>query len=207
MARGKNIGSLRNLAQFREKTDEEILEIVGTLETEGTGELSSQVQAQIDALEKDYDFTDMKYNDMVLIWSMAMLMVRLAQSEPALEERIRSGDIESHNALKEEQRLKTMRDAIRDLQNDLGILRVKRVEKIEDNPLLLFDDVRKRAKHFLKERLIYVRCPECQIAICTVNFLYPEQSNQLSLKCGKCGKSHAWSSSELLAIEKDNPFK
>ena len=201
MARGKSIGSLRNLSQFQGKTDEEILASLSI------DQLDDQVQAQLDALEKDYDFSDMKFNDMVRLKSMAMLMVRLAQSEPVLEERIREGSLESHNALKEEQRLKTMRDSIRDLQNDLGILRVKRVEKIEDNPLLLFADVRKRAKHFLKERLIYIKCPDCQIAICTVNFLYPDQNNQITLVCQKCGKSYTWSSAELLVLEDNNPFK
>jgi len=201
VTRGKSIGSLRNLSQYKGKTDEEILASLSS------DDLDEQVQAQLDSLEKDYDFSDMKFNDMVCLKSMAMLMVRLAESEPVLEERIREGSLEPHNALKEEQRLKTMRDSIRDLQNDLGILRVKRVEKIEDNPLLLFADVRKRAKHFLKERLIYIKCPDCQIAICTVNFLYPDQNNQITLICQKCGKSHTWSSTELLALEDNNPFK
>jgi len=201
MTRGKSIGSLRNLSQFQGMSDDDILEIVSI------EDLDAQVQKQMDALEKDYDFSDMKYNDMVLLEQMAMLMVRLISSEPVLEEKIRDGSLESHNALKEEQRLKTIRDCIRDIQNDLGILRVKRAETVEDNPRLLFDDIRQRAHKFLKERLIYVLCPDCKIAICTLNFLYPDQKNTLTLTCGKCGKSHSWSSAELLALEKDNPFK
>jgi len=182
-------------------SDDEILETVSAVD------LETQVQEQLDSLEKDYDFSDMKYNDMVLLENMAMLMVRLNNSEPIVEERIRDGTLDAHAALKEEQRLKTLRDGIRDIQRDLGILRVKRVEDTEDNPRLLFDEIRSRAHKFLRERLIYVKCPECSIVICTVNFLYPEQSNQITLICQKCGKSHSWSSKELLEIENDNPFK
>jgi len=201
VTRGRSIGSLRNLSQYQGMTDEEIL---GSLSVEN---LDDQVTAQLSALEKDYDFSDMKHNDLVLLKSMAMLMVRLEESEPVLEEKIRKEALSPNDALKEEQRLKAMRDGIRDLQRDLGILRVKRSETVEDNPRLLFDDVRKRAHSFLKERLIYVKCPDCQLAICFINFLYPEQNNKLTLTCNKCGKTFSWSSTELLEIEKDNPFK
>ncbi len=201
MPRGKSIGSLRNLAQYRGMTDEEIEAQIYS------GELENQVVERLKKLEGDYDFIDMKHNDMDLLRKMATLMVRLEDAEANLEKRLRSDELDSNEALKEEQRLGLMRRELVMFQDALGISRGKRVDKVENNPLLLFEDIRKRAAHFLKERLCYIKCPQCNIAISTVNFLYPDKNNVISLECGKCGTISSFSSRELLEMEEGNPYR
>ncbi len=201
MPRGKSIGSLRNLAQYRGKTDEEIETLIYS------GELENQVIERLRKLEGDYDFIDMKHNDMDLLRRMATLMVRLEDAESTLTKRIRNDEIDSAEKLKEEQTLGLMRRDLVMFQDTLGISRGKRVDKVENNPLLLFEDIRKRAAHFLRERLCYIKCPQCNIAIGTVNFLYPDKNNVISLECGKCGTISSFSSKELLEVEEQNPYR
>ncbi len=197
--RGVNIASLRNLPQYKDFTDDEILERV-------TGKLDRLIEEEMKDLEKDYDLSDMKYNDIVLIERWVALMVRLRDSEEDLEYRIQAGELGSAEALSEERRLSTMRDDMLKIQRSLAIDRARRRDSSEDDPRLLFADIRKRAKRFYRERLCYVKCPNCSLVICTVNFLYPDSNNKLLLTCARCDTESEWTSGELIKIEKDNPY-
>jgi len=198
---GRSLPSIRQLAQFEGKTEEEINKILWSKE------LSSQVEKKLAEFAKDYDLSDMKSNDKESLRRMAALMVRLESAEQDLEERLRSDELDPNEALKEEQRLGIMRRDLIALQESLGITRAKRIEKTEENPLLLWEDIKARARHFLQERLAYVRCCQCNIVLAVVNFTYPESNNEITVTCGRCGKVTKLSGQKLLELEKKNPYK
>ena len=169
--------------------------------------LQEEVEQELLKLGKDYDLTDMNSNDLTVLRNMAILMVRLTRSEEILEERIREEAIASTEAQREEQRLSTMRSDILKLQDSLGIGRSKRKSSTEQDPRVLFQDIRQRALEFLNERLCWVYCPECKMMICSVNFLYPENNNTLHFECGRCKHTFKITSRELLEVERKNPYK
>lgn len=199
MARRKNVASLRNLPQYKGKTDKEILEAVGSKSFE------ERVQARLDHLAEDYDLSDMKYNDSTLIQRWATLTERLELEEETL--RLERDNLSAHDALREEQRLSGLQRDILSIQEALNITRAKRRDTSEDNPRLLYEDIKMRAAKFFKERLAYIKCPKCGMVLCTVNFLYPDAENVLKLECGDCGERAEVTSREAVDIERNNPYK
>jgi hypothetical protein len=186
LARGKSVASLRNLPQYKDKTDKEILEAVGSRS------FQEKVQARIDRLAEDYDLSDMKYNDHTLVQRWGVLTERLETEEEALR--------------LERQRLSGLQRDILSIQEALNITRAKRRDTSEDNPRLLYEDIKMRAAKFLEERLAYIKCPKCGMVLCTVNFLYPDAENVLKLGCGDCGASTEVTSREAVDIERNNPY-
>jgi hypothetical protein len=198
LARGKSVASLRNLPQYKDKTDKEILEAVGSRS------FQEKVQARIDRLAEDYDLSDMKYNDHTLVQRWGVLTERLETEEEAL--RLERDSLSAHDALREEQRLSGLQRDILSIQEALNITRAKRRDTSEDNPRLLYEDIKMRAAKFLEERLAYIKCPKCGMVLCTVNFLYPDAENVLKLGCGDCGASTEVTSREAVDIERNNPY-
>lgn len=199
--RGKNIASLRNLAQFRGKTDEEIL---ATIDDQS---LANRVAERIEKLEDEFDLSDMKYHDRLLLERFMTLIIRLEDEEEWLEGRIRNDNISSAEAGRVERRLTMMRDAILDIQKELGISRLVRKDTVEDNPMILFQDIRRRAKRFLEERLCHIKCHKCGILLARTSFLYPQAPNELKLICGRCGAKTITTSAEAIEAERQNPYK
>jgi RNase P subunit RPR2 len=199
--RGRSLGSLKNLPQYAGKSDEEILD---SLQSKT---LATKVQGRIDRLAEEYDFTDMQYHDRLLLERLFSLTIRLEEDEVSLQNAIANSALTPTDALKEEQRLSTMRNDILKIQDSLGISRLKRKSTTEESPLVLFADIRAKAKKFLDARLCQVKCPECKLVISKVNFLYPDMDNRLILTCKKCGTRSEFSSEQLIQLEKENPYK
>ena len=169
--------------------------------------IQAEVAEELKRLGNDYDTTDMNRNDLTILQRMATVLVRLTSSEAVLEQVIRSGDISISEAQREEQRLSTMRTDLLKLQDSLGIARSKRKSSIEEDPRLLFQDIKQRAAKFFEDRLSWILCPKCKTLICSVNFLYPDEANKLTLVCGKCGETFTLSSKDILKTESKNPYK
>ena len=199
MPRGTNVASLRNLPQYKGMSDEEILESVGSKS------FKERVQARLDQLAEDYDLSDMKYNDHVLIKRWAILTERLDEEEE--EFRVGKGEMSPNDALREEQRLSGLQRDIISIQETLNITRAKRRDKTEDNPRLLYEDIKSRAAKFLKDRLAYIKCPKCGMIVSKVWFLYPESNNIVKYHCGKCEKEFQLTSTQILEAEDKNPYK
>lgn len=198
--RRTNVASLRNLPQYKGLSDEEILRRV-------EDKLDIKIENRMKDLEEDYDLSDMKLNDIIAIERWVTITIRLEEAEKDLEERIKNGDLSTQEALKEEQRLSTMRRDMLELQRSLGIDRAKRRDVNEDDPRLLFEDIRQRAKKFLEERLCYVKCHKCGMVLVTVHFTYPNTDNKLTLVCERCEAVTEYTSGEILELEKENPYK
>ncbi len=199
MPRGSNVRSLKNLPQYKDMSEEEILESVGSKSFE------ERVQARLDQLSEDYDLSDMKYNDRELIRRWAYLTERLETEGETL--RLERDGLSAHDALREEQRLSGMQRDILNIQEALNITRARRRDTSEDNPRLLYEDIKMRAARFLKERLAYIKCPKCGMVLCTVNFLYPDAGNTIKLECEKCSNVFQITSKEAIEEEKNNAYK
>jgi tetratricopeptide (TPR) repeat protein len=199
--RGMSPASLRHLKQYKDLTDEQFEVKIQDKSYE------SLIKAKMEELGQGYDFSELKPNDWDIFRRMAALMVRLERGEKALEELMKSEQIDPTNALREEQRLASMRDGILKFQDALGLTRIRRVEKTEGDPRKIFEDIRKRAQKFLNERLCHILCPQCGTLICSVNFLFPERDNNIHLECGRCNTVSDVSSKDALETERKNPYR
>lgn len=180
-------------------SEEEILKSVGSKSFE------EKVQARLDQLSEDYDLSDMKVNDRDLLWRMVYLLERLELEGEAF--RLERDSLSANDALREEQRLSGLQRDILNIQDALNITRAKRRDTSEDNPRLLYEDIKMRATKFLKERLAYIKCPKCGMVLCTVNFLYPDAGNAIKLECEKCSNVFQITSKEAIEEEKNNAYK
>jgi hypothetical protein len=197
--RGKNVASLRNLPQFKGMSDSEILAATTRRD------VRSKVEERIDKLGEEFDLSDMQYHDLLLLERFFTALIRLEEAEADLEDRYE--DLGANEKAREEAALSTLRNDILKMQNELGISKLRRAEQLEDNPVLLFDDIRSRAKKFLEERLCWVNCPVCGMQLTKVHFTYPKVSNTLTLICGRCEHEFKITSEEILEAESKNPYR
>jgi hypothetical protein len=197
--RGKNVASLKNLPQFKGMSDEEILAAT-TKES-----VYDKVAERIAKLGDEYDLSDMKYHDLMVLQRFFTAMIRLEDAEADLEDRYE--DLGANEKAREEAALSTLRNDILKMQNELGISKLKRNEQLEDNPVLLFDDIRARAKKFLEERLCWVNCPVCGMQLVKVHFTYPKAVNTMKLVCGRCDHEFVTNAEDILNNEGKNPYK
>jgi len=171
------------------------------------GDLVDQIDQRIIELGNDYDFSELKLNDKELLRRMAALTIRLESGEKELEKGIRAKEFDSNEALKEEQRLGLMRRDLVLIQESLGMSRAKRVEKLENNPLAIFIDIKARAKRFLYERFCHIFCPSCHQLIAEIHFSWPEEKSSLTITCGRCKTKTTLTGKEMLKNESENPYK
>jgi hypothetical protein len=170
-----------------------------------TDSLEDKVAERIGKLGEEFDLSDMKYHDLLLLQRFFTALIRLEDAEQDLEERYEG--LGANEKAREEAALSTLRNDVLRMQNELGISKLKRNQQVEDNPVLLFDDIRARAKKFLEERLCWVNCPTCGMQLAKVHFTYPKESTTLKLHCGRCDHEFITSAEEILKAENSNPYK
>jgi len=180
-------------------SDEEIMAAVNK------ESLEEKVGARIEKLGEEYDLSDMKYHDLLVLQRFFTALVRLEDAERELADRY--DKLTPNEKAREESALSTLRNDVLKMQNELGISKLRRNEQVEDNPMVLFADIRQRAKRFLDERLCWVNCKKCGMQICKVHFTYPKADNYLRLVCARCDAVNEYTSAELLETEHGNPYK
>jgi len=209
---------LRNLTPFRNKTDEEFDEWFSRKVTGVAADevFEKRIQDKIDEFGKDYDLSDLKANDMMMLRALAQKLIFLDDLEQA-SYLIRVGglveigkDSVSLNKLTE---LKTINDSISSttkdilsLQENLNISRKSRKNDKETSVINELERLKKAASEFIEQRLFYVFCPKCNELLATVWFLYPDEPrNKLRLRCIRkpdgeniCGTTLLVGSKELL---------
>jgi hypothetical protein len=197
--RGRSVGSLRNLPQFKGMSDEEIMAAtqVSTLE--------EQVAARIEELGEEFDLSDMKYHDLLILQRFFTALIRLEKAEAELAEKY--DDLPAGEKSREETALSTLRGDVLRMQNELGISKLRRNAEVEDNPMVMFSDVRARAKKFLEERLCWVICPKCGMQVAKVHFTYTQVTATLKMMCGRCEVEFSVTAEELLQKERENPYR
>ena len=200
--RVRTIGQIRNLPQYKNKTDEELEEILRVIVE---GDTEERVGKVLEDFEKNYDLSDMSANDMLELKNLAQYYIYLDDLNKQIDVHLREKNtIEVDRLIKITERIQK---SASEIQTNLAITRKQRKSDKEQDIVSAWEDLKLRAKRFLESRQSYVYCPECRMLLATVWFLYPEEDkNVMRLRCNRvidvdsgeiCGHEFTVSAKEL----------
>jgi len=199
--RARSIAQLRNLPQYKGMTDEELEKVRHTI---AHGNVKERIEKIIVSFEKDYDLIDMAANDLLSLQELAGVFVLLEDVEVKLRAELKKEHTDWLTLEKMNRVANQLRDDASKLQRDLGITRKGRQDSGSQSVVVFIEDLKKRAKHFLAERLFEVYCPKCKMLLSKAWFLYPGGNNRMRLQCGKCHHKFSVISQDLLANRNKN---
>jgi hypothetical protein len=189
---------LRNLAQYKNLTDEEFERVwqdrlVGIKMDK---DFEDRIRYTIEKITKDYDISDLNSNDQLLLRALAQAFITLEDYEKSSYE-LRKGGITIDNLLMLEKLSRVMSDLRTDIskqQDDLKITRKVRKDEKNVNTIQFIDSLKQKASEFYKSKMYYIYCPKCNMLLGTVWTMYPdEEKNKVQLFCkrtvdgGICG--------------------
>lgn len=208
--KSKSRKKLRNLVQYRDMNDEDFDEIMRDKELgiELSEALEERIEEKLKQFSEDYDITDLKINDMLVLRALIQAMISLEDYEQTLFS-VRTQGVTSENIMMIEKIQKVMSDlrkSISDFQNDLNITRKVRKSDQEQSVIAYIDSLKEKARDFYQSRMSYIFCPKCNTLLGTIWTLYPEQErNKIALVCNHenedgevCGEKIIISTKELL---------
>jgi len=180
------IDQLRNLHQYKDKTDEELERIQHTIMH---GDFDERMEDIFASFEKDYDLSNMTANDKLALTETARIFVLLDDMERALKKELTEGETDWVTFEKINKIAAMLRDDVSKLQRDLNITRKSRQDSEGQSVVDFVSDLKIRAKLFLADRLCEVYCPKCNMLLAKVWFLYKDADNNIELTCGRedCG--------------------
>lgn len=175
-----SLSQIRNLPQYRGFTEEELSEVLNDI---NTGGIKSKIKKEIERFEKDYDLSDMTANDMSSLEELARINILLEEIDAEVREALREGD---WNTFEKINRVATglRADASR-IQNDLNITRKARHGQGDGSPVEFIEEIKKRAKNFLQQRLKEIYCPLCGILVAKVWWLYEDDRQEIRCICNR----------------------
>jgi RNase P subunit RPR2 len=194
----------RNLAQYSDVSDEEFEELWGEEEStvdddEITEELDARIKEKLDELEKDYDFSDMKANDMMQLESLVLAMLQLDDLEREVYKRRK--EITSTNILvldKLNGMLSKLRSDISTISTDLQLSKKIRNKSKDVSVAQRWTELSQKASEFYKQKMLYIFCPDCRTLLANIWLLYPdEEKNKVILFCDRCNTRHEINLNEL----------
>lgn len=194
--RKRSIGQLRNLPQYKNKTDEELLAIQSRIEK---GDLDERVEKVVASFEKDYDLSDMTANDVLSLNELAKISIMLGEVARILDFELQKDPVDWTDVERINRVSSSLRDDASKLQRDLDITRKARKGSGSTGVVDFIEDLKRRAKKFLDDRLASIYCPKCKMLVCKVWFLEPEQKNSVRIHCGRqrCRHQFTVKSTEL----------
>jgi RNase P subunit RPR2 len=189
----------RNLKQNQEMSNEEFDEYweeeygANTEDDEEIlAELKARTKEKLDELEKDYDFSDMKANDMTQLESLVLAMLQLEDIEKEVYKR--RNDLSDTNILaleKFNKMLSQLRTDISTISEDLQLTKKIRNKSKDISIMERWDELTKKASQFYQQKMLYIFCPDCRTLLCTLWLLYPEnEKNKIILYCQRCNTKH-----------------
>ena len=203
---------IRNLKQFADMDDAEFEkhfeDIVATSERGEADELLEvDVTEKLGEFEDDYDLSDMKINDKLVLRNLIITIISLEDLE--LEFSSLRDDISERNILLLDRLsniMSRLRKDISDMQNDLKLTRKLRKEGQEESFIAWLDKVKAYADEFYTEKTLSIFCPKCNYMLSTVWLLYPDEKNVLILSCGnsKCKNKFEVNLEELYETDNKN---
>jgi len=195
---------MKNLRPYRNKTEEEIKQIILSREekipTSGTktsnkksDDYDKRFNEKIKSLMDEFGVDMNDANDRESLQTLARLQI---QSENAARDidniqrkpSLRDEDYRSLKNLGDFQ--STVQRAIVDFQDKLGISRKQRKEKQVDDFPQFMESLLKRGKQMFEEKTVIVRCPKDFVELARVWYNFPQKKNetQMSLECPQCGE-------------------
>jgi len=205
--------SIRNLWQYKNLSDEEFNEKFSQL-TQGittSVEWEDRIKDKIGQFGKDYDLDELNSNDMMLLRSLAQSFLSLEDFE-LISYNLRKQKVISYEDLpileKVSKIMSDLRSDISKLQDDLKITRKIRKSEKEQTVIAYIESLKKKAREFYEQKMLYVFCPSCNMLLGTLWTLYPnETKNKLKLKCNReledgqlCGTEVVIGTKELLEM-------
>jgi len=183
--------SLRNLPQYKDLSEEEFLEIIEERKEEYKAEplgedFEERIQQKINELTEDYDLSDMKSNDLLILRALAQGLISLEDFElMAYEERQNIG---ADNIMTVDKIQKIISDLRRDISNqqtDLKISRKVRKSDDREDVIQTVETLKEKAQRFADQKMRYIICPKCDMLLATIWVQYPEVDNVLTFTCNR----------------------
>jgi len=214
--RGKsmNINKLRNLPQYKDKTDNELKAMVELKEVgiAPSKQFEERIEEKLNKFSDDYDLTDLKINDREILRALVQAIIALEDYEQYLFQ-VRAEGINPDNLLvvdKVGNKMSDLRKDISNFQNDLAITRKHRKSDQETSVIAYIDNLKEKARKFYQSKMSYVFC-ECGTLLATVWTLYPDSNNKMSFICQQkdkdgnpCGKKTIVTTKELIENRNTN---
>jgi hypothetical protein len=184
---------LRNLKQYEDMSDEEFDAIFAN---KGAAEinyeaLEADIEKRLVEFEEDYDLSDMKINDRIVLRNLVVSMISLEALEEqfvGLRENLSDANILLIDRTSSV--MSKLRHDISDMQNDLKLTRKIRKDSQEENFMTWLANTKEKAAKFYKKKHLYIFCPECRRLLATVWKLYPDELDILELQCGNKECNH-----------------
>ena len=203
--KGHDPRKLRNLNQYKDMSEEEFDEAMENLQSDMSfdfGDFDARVDKKIEGFAKDYDLSDMKFNDTEMLRALARSIVALEDYSSILAG-LREAGVQKNYNLTTLDKLTTMssnlaRD-ISKMQDDLKISRKARQSDNEETAVNELTRLKKLAAKFYEKKMQYIYCPNCRMLLSTTWFLYPDGKNKITLECGRCKQKVTVTSKELIA--------
>jgi RNase P subunit RPR2 len=175
--------------------DQEILE-----------ELKQRIKERLDELEKDYDFSDMKANDMMQLESLILAMLQLDDLEKDVYKK--RNDLSDSNVLvleKLNKMLSQLRADISTISEDLQLSKKIRNKNKDVSVVQRWEELSRKASEFYKQKMLYIFCPDCRMLLATVWLQYPDvEKNKLTVFCDRCKTKHEITLYELYNLGNKN---
>jgi RNase P subunit RPR2 len=186
------VNSIRNLPQYRDKSDEELKEIVEEINSDNE---PLTVKSVIEDFKKDYDLDNMTANDRLTLNELARAFVTLKKLEEDLEEAREESLWGNFGKINRE--IHRLRSDLSSLQDDLNITRKSRQDSGQETVVDFIENLKKRGKAFLDKRLTEIYCPQCHMLLAKTWFLYPD-SYKIELNCERCQKMFVVSEEDIV---------
>lgn len=215
---GRDKKRMRNLKQYKDLSDEEFddlfEDIVGDdaeeeiLHARTTEEMEELIDEKLSEFADDYDLSDMKINDRLVLRNLIRSIISLEDFEDVYEG-IRSKAITRDNVIivdRVSNVMTRLRSDISNMQNDLKLTRRIRKDSREEDFITYLENLKAKARKFYKQKSLHIFCPKCNFLLATVWLLYPDSPNSLRLKCGneKCGYKFDIELSKLYETDNKN---
>jgi len=214
-----NKARLRNLKQYKDLSDEEFDELWAKkiLDLEPVKEFEQRIERKLEEFEKDYDLSDMKFNDRETLRALAQTLITLEDYEQ-LSYKIRGEGNLQDNLIQLDKLNKFMSDLRSDIskmQDDLKISRKARKASGEESVISFLEELKEKSRAFLEEKMMYIFCNKCNMLLATTWFLYPDSDkNKITLVCNRrldndevCGNKVTITSKELFEMNGSNKLE
>lgn len=184
---------VKNLSQFSDMSEDEFEEhfqsLSGGQEVLVDDDLEEKIEKKLAEFEEDYDLSDMKVNDKLVLRNLVITIISLEDLEQTfagVQTKVSDRNILLLDRLGNV--MSRLRSDISKMQNDLKLTRKIRKEGQEETFMAWLDKVKDYATEFYEEKTLSIFCVSCRRFLASVWLLYPEGDNSLELKCDNCGE-------------------
>ena len=192
--RAKDYRSIRNLAQYKDLSEDEFLEKMRIREAnkelkpkvKPDKTISERAEEKLEEFEQDYDLSDLKSNDREALNSLINATIMLEDFEKQIHEIQMQGITESNLTLMDKlnKMASDLRSDIIKYQDSLMITRKIRKSGTEESTRSYLEMLKEKADKFYKSKMNYIYCPKCKMLLSTVWLLFPDEKiNTIRLKC------------------------